>query len=77
MEIPEDMAADLPEEEMSALAEVMKLPEKYRTPVHLFYCEGYSVREISGITGIKESTIRTRLQRGRELLRLSVTGKEG
>lgn len=76
-EIPEDMAADMPEEERSALAEVMKLPEKYRTPVHLFYFEEYSVREISEITGIKESTIRTRLQRGRELLRLSVTGKEG
>lgn len=79
MEIPEDMAADMPEEERSALSEVMKLPEKYRTPVHLFYCEEYSVREISEITGIKESTIRTRLQRGRELLRLSVmrnTGKE-
>ena len=77
MEIPEDMAADLPDEEKSALSEVMKLPEKYRTPVHLFYCEEYSVREISEITGIKESTIRTRLQRGRELLRLSVTEKEG
>lgn len=77
MEIPEDMASDLPDEEKSALSEVMKLPEKYRTPVHLFYCEEYSVREISEITGIKESTVRTRLQRGRELLRLSVTGKGG
>lgn len=77
MEIPEDMASDLPDEEKSALSEVMKLPEKHRTPVHLFYCEEYSVREISEITGIKESTIRTRLQRGRELLRLSVTGNTG
>ncbi|MGN1101265.1 MAG: RNA polymerase sigma factor [Huintestinicola sp.] len=77
MELPEDMAENMPEDERSVLSEVMKLPEKYRTPLHLFYCEEYSVREISEITGIKESTIRTRLQRGRELLRLSVTGKEG
>jgi len=47
----------------------MKLPEKYRTPVHLFYCEGYSIKEISQVTGIKESTVRTRLQRARKLLR--------
>lgn len=79
MDIPEEMTADFPEEEKTALTEVMKLPEKYRTPIHLFYCEEYSVREISEITGIKESTIRTRLQRGRELLRIAVpknTGKE-
>lgn len=75
-DIPEDMADDFPDEEKTALAEVMKLPEKYRTPVHLFYCEEYSVKEISEITGVKESTIRTRLQRGRELLRISVPGKE-
>lgn len=76
MDIPEEITADFPEEEKAALTEVMKLPEKYRTPIHLFYCEEYSVREISEITGIKESTIRTRLQRGRELLRISVPGKE-
>ncbi len=68
-DIPEDTAAELPCEEQSALAAVLRLPEKYRTPVHLFYCEEYSVKEISEITGIKESTVRTRLQRGRELLR--------
>lgn len=73
MDIPEEITADFPDEEKTALTEVMKLPEKYRTPIHLFYCEEYSVKEISEITGIKESTVRTRLQRGRELLRLTVS----
>ncbi|MCI7767538.1 MAG: sigma-70 family RNA polymerase sigma factor [Oscillospiraceae bacterium] len=73
IDIPEEMAEYFPDEEKTALTEVMKLPEKYRTPIHLFYCEEYSVKEISEITGIKESTVRTRLQRGRELLRLTVS----
>jgi len=60
---------DISDSEKAALEAVMKLPEKYRTPVHLFYCEGYSVKEISQVTGIKESTVRTRLQRARKLLR--------
>lgn len=77
IEPPEDMGTDFPEEEKNALTEVMKLPEKYRTPIHLFYCEEYSVKEIADITGIKESTVRTRLQRGRELLRISVSTKAG
>ena len=74
----EDIFEDFPEEEKSAVSEVYRLPEKYRTPTHLFYIEEYSVKEISEITGIKESTVRTRLQRGRELLRIALpdTGKE-
>jgi RNA polymerase sigma-70 factor (ECF subfamily) len=67
-----EITEDFPEEEKTALAEVMALPEKYRIPIHLFYCEEYSVKEISKITGIKESTVRTRLQRGRELLRIAI-----
>ena len=40
--------------------EVMKLPEKYRIVIHLFYYEDYSVRE---------SNAKVRLTRGRTLLR--------
>ena len=34
----------------------------------LFYSEGYRIREISDILKIPESTVKTRLQRGREKL---------
>ena len=34
----------------------------------LFYSEGYRIREISDILNIPESTVKTRLQRGREKL---------
>ncbi|WP_051688450.1 RNA polymerase sigma factor [Butyrivibrio sp. AE2032] len=48
---------------------VKKLPEKYREVVHLFYQEGYSTKEISGILGRKEATVRSDLLRGREQLK--------
>lgn len=61
--------------EQAVLEAVMGLPLKYRTAIHLYYYEEYSVKEISQLTGVKESTVRTRLQRGREQLRAAL-GKE-
>jgi RNA polymerase sigma-70 factor (ECF subfamily) len=51
------------------LAAVMRLSGKLRLTVHLFYYEGYSVREISGILGVNESTIRSRLMQARSRLK--------
>lgn len=48
---------------------VMRLPEKYRIVIHLFYYEDYSVREISEIMQSSESNIKVRLNRGRKLLK--------
>ena len=49
--------------------EVMKLPDKYRIIIHLFYYEDYSVKEIAEILKLSESNVKTRLSRGRTLLR--------
>lgn len=49
--------------------EVMRLPEKYRIVIHLYYYEEYSVREISRILGITESNTKIRLSRGRTILK--------
>ena len=46
----------------------LSLPDKYKIVIHLYYYEGYSLNEISEITGVKISTLQTRLQRGRKLL---------
>ena len=60
----------------SALFEtVMKLPEKYRIVIHLYYFEDYSVHEIAGILRLTESNVKIRLSRGRALLRQTL--KEG
>ena len=51
------------------LSEVLKLPIKYRTVIHLHYYMGYSVEEIANITSTKPATVKTQLFRGREKLK--------
>ena len=48
---------------------VMKLPDKYRTVIHLFYYEEYSIAEIAQILQSHEGTVKSQLSRGRSLLR--------
>ena len=56
--------------ELSELFEtVMKLSEKYRVVIHLFYYEDYSINEIADILKISVSNVKVRLSRGRRLLR--------
>lgn len=44
------------------------LTDRYRTVMTLFYSEDYSVKEIAALLNLPESTVRTRLQRGRKQL---------
>ena len=61
--------------EASALFEaVAALPEKYRSTVHLYYYESYSVRDIAQILQKKESAIQTRLMRARKMLKQQLKG---
>lgn len=48
---------------------VMKLPEKFRVVIHLFYYEDYSVNEIAAILKVTPSNVKVRLSRGRLSLR--------
>lgn len=64
-------------EEIDILSEVMQLPEKYQIVVYLHYIEGYRVKEIARILHISEFTVKKRLQRGREQLKLSIEQEEG
>lgn len=52
-----------------------KLDYKKRLVVVLYYYEGYSVKEISSMAGIKEGTVKSRLHLAREELR-EVLGHE-
>lgn len=57
-------------EDLSYVWEAVKsLPVPYREAIHLFYYEGYSTAQIARILDQKESTVRSRLKRGREKLR--------
>ena len=48
---------------------VMDLPIKYRIVIHLYYYEGYSSKEIASLLNIREQAVRTRLVRGRNMLK--------
>ena len=65
LSFPDSQSRDLFEE-------VMKLPDKYRIVIHLFYYEDYSVREIAEILKLSESNVKVRLSRGRALLKDSL-----
>ncbi len=45
------------------------LPQVCRSVLYLFYYEGYKTREIAQILNVREATVRTRLVRGRKLLK--------
>ena len=61
-------AAPAPEID-ETLALVRSLPLRYRTPVYLFYYEGYSTAQIAALLNRKESTVRSDLRRGRKKLK--------
>lgn len=53
---------------------VLKLPIKYKTVVHLYYYENYSIKEISNILRTNENTIKSRLARARKQLEIAIKG---
>lgn len=54
---------------------VMALPPKYRVVIYLRYYENYTTTEIAQLLKISQSTVTTRLSRGREQLKILL--KEG
>ena len=71
-EYAQTLAFETPEQSDLFLA-VNSLDRKYRIAVHLYYFEGYSVREIGEILGVSENTVSTRLARARGKLKAILT----
>ena len=67
--LEEAAQAAAPAPAQTLLEAVRALPEKYSAVVHLYYYEGYSIREIAKLLGVPAPTVGTRLARGRERLR--------
>lgn len=65
------MTEEIPysDEKSELLAVVMSLPERYRTVIHLYYYEGYSIKETAAILKLPAATVGTRLARARNLLK--------
>lgn len=68
----EDYAATLAmptQEHTDLFVAVMKLPERYRVPLALFYYLDYSTDEVAQLLKLPAGTVRTRLARGRAKLK--------
>lgn len=64
----ETLTFETPEAE-NLFETVMQLPEKYRIVIHLYYYEDYTVSEIADILKLSGSNVKTRLSRGRAMLK--------
>ena len=72
-DIPDRASA---QDEDNIMEYIMRLPEKYRELLFLYYYEEYSIKEIGKIINRKESTIQTQLSDGRKKLK-EMLEKEG
>lgn len=61
-------------EDREIMREVFKLPPIYRTVIYLYYVEGYQISAIAKILKLSESTVKMRLKRGREKLKIELEG---
>jgi RNA polymerase sigma factor (sigma-70 family) len=72
--VPDALSGMSAAELLSALdAEVAALPERYREPLVHFWLDGKTQKETARLVGASLSTVRRRLERARELLRLRLT----
>jgi len=62
-------------EENEVHTALRELPHKYRTVLYLFYFEQYKTEEIGKIMQISTGNVRTRLKRGRDLMRQKLKGE--
>lgn len=72
MSLNEEIISDKCYEDDKALdiqSKIIKLNDKYKTVVYLFYYEDYSIRQIASCLRITESTVKMRLKRAREILK--------
>ena len=67
-QLPEPIAQPS-EEDCFLTVEVMRLPQKYREAVLLYYYEAMTTDEIAQALGVAKSTVSARLEQGRQALR--------
>jgi len=68
-----DSAFETPEKSDVYYA-VLSLPKKYKAVIHLFYYEDLSVAQIAKYLNLKETTVKSQLHRGREMLKEKLKG---
>ncbi len=69
-----DIAA-IPEEEHGLFAALLKMPAKYRIPIQLYYIEGLSAETCGEILNLRPGSFRSRLSRGKAMLKNLLKGE--
>ena len=75
----EELSEDTPyesKEDNALLDSIKRLDPKYSAVIHLFYYEGYSVKEIAKIFHTSQTVITTRLSRARKKLKTIIEDEE-
>ena len=72
--LSEDLVFNTPEKN-DIYQVVKKLPKKYATVIHLFYYEDMAIADIAKLLGMKESTVKSHLFRGRNQLKDLLGGR--
>ena len=72
----EDPALKAVETRSDVMQALLTLPEKYRTAIYLFYYEDMTAAQIAGAVGTTETNVKTRLSRGRDMLREKLEGAD-
>ncbi|MGP4107606.1 sigma-70 family RNA polymerase sigma factor [Virgibacillus sp. L01] len=62
------------ERQQTIIQTILSLPIKYREVITLMYYKHLSIKEISQSLGINESTVKTRIMRGKRKLRTKLEG---
>ncbi len=66
----------LAEEDKGLFHAMLSLPSKYRIPIQLYYIEGVPAQDCAQILGIPSGTFRSRLSRGKVLLKELLKGED-
>ena len=64
------------EEAEMIMAAVRTLPVKLRTVIVLYYYDSFSVKEIAGMLGVMEGTVKSRLHTARQRIRAALPDRE-
>ena len=74
----ERYAGETPPPDIALSDALSRLPDKLRTPILLHYMEGFSIQEVARALHVPMTTVRSRLYRGRDALRVELSdGEEG
>lgn len=72
----EDLEIPYDSQEQGLMEELQQLPKDYRNILYLYYYEGYTIKEIAAIIGMKQNTVNSKLTRGRKKLRKAMEGSK-